>query len=210
MEVKITDDGSITLFSEQFNQHYHSKFGAKTESDRVFLELGFEFAAEKFEKIKIFEMGFGTGLNACLSSLSAEKLKVKTSYFGIEKFPVDANVHEKFPDDLGFFHQSAWNEEVQINDFFVFKKQNISLEEVELGNDYNLIFYDAFAPEAQPELWTDVIFKKMHDSLVPGGILTTYCSKAYVQRNLKTAGFVVEKHPGPPHKREVIRAIKQI
>ncbi|MBK9935349.1 MAG: tRNA (5-methylaminomethyl-2-thiouridine)(34)-methyltransferase MnmD [Cytophagaceae bacterium] len=210
MEVKITDDGSITLFSEQFNQHYHSKFGAKTESDHIFLELGFAYAAEKFENIKIFEMGFGTGLNSWLSALSAEKFKIKTSYFGIEKFPVEANIFEKFPDDLKLFHQSVWNVEVQINDFFIFKKQKISLEEVDLGSDFNLIYYDAFAPEAQPELWTEKIFKKLFDSLVPDGILTTYCSKAYVQRNLKASGFRIEKHPGPPHKREVLRAIKQI
>ncbi|MFN8429411.1 MAG: tRNA (5-methylaminomethyl-2-thiouridine)(34)-methyltransferase MnmD [Spirosomataceae bacterium] len=210
MEVKITDDGSITLFSEQFNQHYHSKFGAKTESDRVFLELGFTYAAEKFENIKIFEMGFGTGLNAWLSALSAEKFKLKTSYFGIEKFPVEAKIYEKFPDDLRVFHQSEWNKDVQINELFIFKKQNISLEEIEVESDFNLIYYDAFAPEAQPELWTEEIFKKLFDALVIGGILTTYCSKGYVQRNLKAAGFIVEKHPGPPHKREVLRAIKQI
>ncbi|MCA0365504.1 MAG: tRNA (5-methylaminomethyl-2-thiouridine)(34)-methyltransferase MnmD [Bacteroidetes bacterium] len=210
MEVKITDDGSITLFSEQFNQHYHSKFGAKTESDRVFLELGFTYTAEKFENIKIFEMGFGTGLNAWLSAVAAEKSKINTSYFGIEKYPVKSEIHEKFPVDLRLFHQSTWDEEVQINDFFVFKKQKISLEEVDLRNDFNLIYYDAFAPEAQPELWTEEVFKKLFDALVLGGILTTYCSKAYVQRNLKAAGFSIEKHLGPPHKREVLRAIKQI
>lgn len=210
MEVKITDDGSITLFSEQFNQHYHSKYGAKTESDRVFLELGYEYAAENFERIKIFEMGFGTGLNAWLSALSAEKVKIKTSYFGIEKFPVEAWTYEKFPDELKFFHQSAWNEDVLVNDFFIFKKQNISLEEIKIELDFNLIYYDAFAPEAQPELWTGEIFKKLFDALEPGGILTTYCSKGYVQRNLKTAGFFIEKHPGPPHKREILRAIKPI
>ena len=209
MKVKITEDGSKTVYSEQFNQTYHSIFGAKTESERVYLELGFGEACKKFEKIKILEIGFGTGLNAFLSKIHAEKHKIPTKYLGLEAFPLIEKHYMGLDRELQSFHLVSWQKEHEFSKFFNFKKIKIKTEDFETDESYNLIYFDAFAPETQPELWSEQIFLKMQKLLVPGGILTTYCCKVIVQKNLKHAGFKIEKHKGPPHKREVVRAIKE-
>ncbi|MCP9767836.1 hypothetical protein EGI22_07920 [Lacihabitans sp. LS3-19] len=208
MKVKITEDGSKTVYSQQFNQTYHSIFGAKTESERVYLELGFEEASKKFDTIKILEIGFGTGLNAYLSKMHAEKFRIPTEYLGIEAFPLSEKNYSKLDTELQIFHLASWQQNHELSEFFNFKKIKIKTEDFETDESYNLIYYDAFAPETQPELWTEQIFSKMKKLLVTGGILTTYCSKVIVQKNLKYAGFKIEKHKGPPHKREVLRAVK--
>ncbi|MGL4632699.1 MAG: tRNA (5-methylaminomethyl-2-thiouridine)(34)-methyltransferase MnmD [Leadbetterella sp.] len=207
MDLVQSGDSSFTLYSERFGQHYHSKYGAYTESMRVFIELGFRYIRERFSKITIFEMGFGTGLNAQLSQIDAEFSKIKTSYDGLEAFPINDSLALKL--DYGPIHGLSWEDWHTVSDFFDFRKRKGMLEEVVLEKErYNLIYFDAFAPESQPELWSVDVFEKMYEGMQYGGALCTYCSKVQVQKNLKAAGFVVEKHLGPPHKREVIRAVK--
>lgn len=217
IELKQTADGSPTLYSEHFDQHYHSVFGAKQESDKVFIELGLLPLLEKKSSIRIVEMGFGTGLNAWLTANIAFKNKKHIDYTGIEAYPIgiemaaeiDTLLGSDTPTRLIELHTSPWQEAVAIHDFFTLTKRNEKLEDYLPNSLFDLIYFDAFAPETQPELWTTDVFKKLNALLAPDGVLTTYCSKVAVQRAMKAANFNVEKHPGPPHKREVIRAIKQ-
>lgn len=206
MAVKETTDGSFTFFSEKFNQTYHSVHGAKTESDRVFLELGLEFVIPKFEVINILEVGFGTGLNAFLTqNFKSEK---QVNYTGLEAYPLSEKEYRSLPNEIQLLHELSWETTHKINPKFSFLKKEIFLENYSSQEIFQLIYFDAFSPEAQPELWTQEIFEKMYNLLEKNGVLTTYCSKGLVQRNLKSAGFEVEKHKGPPHKREILRAIK--
>jgi len=208
MVLRTTEDGSKTVYSERFNQHYHSVFGAKTESQRVFIELGLEEAAKRFEKITILEVGFGTALNAFLSMKKAENLRIKMDFVGVEAFPITSDIIENLPAELQGFHTMPWSKDVVFSEYFSCRKHQATIQDFKTNQKFNLIYFDAFAPESQPEMWTEDIFRKMYDLLIPGGILTTYCSKVLVQRNLRAAGFEVEKHKGPPHKREVLRAVK--
>ncbi len=203
-----TGDGSPSFFSDRFNQAYHSVHGAETESLRIFIELGFRFAATKFDSLQIFEMGFGTGLNAHLTLNEANKTKIEVRYTTLEAYPLEEKDYLQLPSNLHYWHQEAWSELLKVSNFFHFEKIKGNLECYEHPKRYNLVYFDAFAPKAQPELWTEEIFGNLYDNMESGGILTTYCSKGYVQRNLKAVGFNVEKHPGPPHKSEVLRAIK--
>lgn len=221
-QFKKTNDGSDTLYNANFRQYYHSIFGAKQETQRVFIELGLHYAFELFGEANLLEIGFGTGLNAWATALECTRLHRRVNYTGLEPNPIKIeaintlnNFSEK--DILNGYtstglHALPWGERHAINDFFSFKKLTYSLQDYHCYHsleNFNLIYYDAFAPISQPDLWTVEVFKKITELLTPGGVLTTYCAKGFVQRNLRAAGFKVEKHPGPPRKREVIRAIFQ-
>lgn len=207
MIVRTTEDGSKTVYSEQFKQYYHSVFGAKTESEWVYIDLGYLDAIKKFEEIRILEVGFGTGLNAFLSQKMADEHQIPTSYIGLEAFPIQPDLFQNLNEDLQIYHISEWERPLRLSKHFNFEKKEIQVESYESDQTFHLIYFDAFAPNAQPELWTADIFKKLKKLLVQDGILTTYCSKVMVQKNLKQAGYKIEKHQGPPHKREILRAI---
>lgn len=204
--IKLTADGSTTVYSKCFDQHYHSIFGARQESDLVFIDLGLKYALEQWEEIHLLEMGFGTGLNAWLSREWAEKEKRKVNYTGLEAFPIRPEMVKELNFDARELHELSWESIHHLSPWFSFQKLETKLQDFNPENKFNLVYYDAFAPESQPELWTQEIFEKIASLMTEGGILTTYCSKGYVQRNLKAAGFKVEKHPGPARKREVLRA----
>lgn len=215
--VVLTADGSSSVYNSEFDQHYHSIFGALQESQRVFIELGLETAFEQFNAISVFEMGFGTGLNAMLTALEAEKKKKFVRYTAVEAFPLPLEESRQLNYDevlhtnrMNSLHEAPWNQRVEITPYFNLLKYEGRLQDFRTEERFNLVYFDAFAPEAQPELWTSEIFEHIAAFLQPGGILTTYCSKGYVKRNLQAAGFVVEKHPGPARKREVLRAIKPL
>ncbi|GAB3268649.1 tRNA (5-methylaminomethyl-2-thiouridine)(34)-methyltransferase MnmD [Larkinella harenae] len=215
--VVLTADGSSSVYNSEFNQHYHSIFGALQESQRVFIELGLETAFERFDTIRVFEMGLGTGLNAILTALEAEKKQRMVSYTAVEAFPLPPEEARQLNFDellhtnrVIALHEAPWNRQVAITPYFDLFKYEGRLQDFQTEERFNLVYFDAFAPEAQPELWTSEIFAQIAAMLQPGGILTTYCSKGYVKRNLKAAGFLVEKHPGPARKREVLRAIKAL
>ncbi|UHG91161.1 tRNA (5-methylaminomethyl-2-thiouridine)(34)-methyltransferase MnmD [Spirosoma oryzicola] len=212
----ITADGSHTAINNVLDKTYHSIHGAYQESQRVYIELGLLEALATFtdEPLRIFEMGFGTGLNALLTAREAEAYKRPIHYTAIEAYPMSVEEAHQLNYDqllgtsyLTDLHESPWNVPVPINPFFTLTKLEGSLQTLQTDERFHLIYYDAFAPTAQPELWEPEIFRQMASLLLPGGLLTTYCSKSYVQRNMRSAGLLVEKHPGPPRKRDILRAI---
>ena len=217
--IKTTGDNSPTLYSSRFQAHYHSIHGAWTETDVVFIKSGLEFVAQKNKNLKILEIGFGTGLN-CLATIQyADHHGLHVEYTTLEKFPIDKVVVEDFGAQLNSIagielqkynqiHQADWNKTTQLSTNFQLNKLEIDFFDIPINKKFDLIYFDAFAPETQPELWTVEMFELMAKVLVKDGVLTTYCAKGYVKRNLRSAGFIVEALPGPPGKREITRAIK--
>ncbi len=215
ISILTTGDGSQTLFSKQFDEIYHSRNGALTESQHVFVQHGLMNVNKPF--IKVFEVGFGTGLNALLCAHYAQQNNVSIDYTGVELYPVDDTIasqlsyHEALdncPIETAVLHNVPWNESIAITPNFKLLKIQQSFLAVQLYERYDVIFFDAFAPEKQPELWDLSVFQKCFSMLVAGGVLTTYCAKGYVKRNMQEAGFRVEKVPGPPGKREMLVAFK--
>lgn len=218
VELVITQDGSSTLYVPELNEHYHSVHGAITESLHVFIENGFK----KINKpeVKIIEMGFGTGLNVFLTFVESSKRKVKVYYNSIDLFPLEKEVvdnlnytdilqlDDSLKDVYKKFHEYLWNEEYKVNDYFVFRKSLIDVTQNDINGEYDIVYYDAFAPSKQPEVWSEEVLKKFYNILCKGGILTTYCASGKVKRTLQNIGFEVQTLPGPPNKREMINAIK--
>ena len=215
-EIVITDDGSHSLFVSELNEHYHSTHGALQESEHVFMRNCLDFADSK--ELSIFEVGFGTGLNALLTMLRAEQKGLKVHYHAIELYPLKPEefhalnysglvspAYETLFEDL---HVSKWDEEVSITPYFSLLKHHEDLLKWNPTSMYDLVFFDAFAPEKQPDLWSEDVFINFFKSMKPGGILSTYCCKGIVKRAMKTAGFRVTKKPGPPGKREIVVAFK--
>lgn len=215
----VTADGSHTAVNQVLDKTYHSIHGAYQESQRVYIELGLEAALEKFPDavLHVVEMGFGTGLNALLTAREAIRLQRRVVYTAIEAYPLALTDAAQLNFDallgthlLTQLHEAPWEQTVAIHPFFSLHKVEGRIEDFRSAELFHLIYYDAFAPTAQPELWETNIFTQLAQLLLPEGILTTYCSKSSVQRNLRAAGLTVEKHPGPPHKRDILRVIKPI
>ena len=217
MKLLLTEDGSHTMYSAQFGEAYHSSRGALTESSHIFISSGLSAVTGK--EINVFEVGFGTGLNAFLSWIHAEVNQLQINYTSIELYPValdllsDINYSALFPGHETKFaalHKTPWDQPEKLSSHFTLHKLHQSVFDTALPSfSQNIIFFDAFSPEKQPELWSADVFRKMYDLLTIGGILVTYCSKGYVRRNMKEAGFTVEKLPGPLGKHEIVRAFKR-
>jgi len=215
--ILITEDGSNTLFNKTIGEHYHSTFGAIQESEHVFIQSGLDLFKDVKSQINIFEVGFGTGLNALLTYAWAEKNKVPIFYQSVELYPVSTEQAKKlnYPELLSIdqsvflkMHQTD-EEKVLLSEYFALQKNLVSLQESRLPeNIFDLVFFDAFSPDAQPEMWTEDIFRKIALSMKREGVLTTYSTKGIVKRALKSAGFEIEKLPGPPGKREILRGRK--
>jgi tRNA U34 5-methylaminomethyl-2-thiouridine-forming methyltransferase MnmC len=210
-----TLDGSKSIYSYQFQEHYHSSRGAVQESRHIFIDLGLK--ALKQKSISIFEVGFGTGLNALLTYQFAQENLIKVKYHSIEKYPLSVKEYEEleFSNYLKIsnsvfkkIYSLPWNKEITISDFFILKKTEADLIVFEPVEIYDLIYFDAFSPNTQPELWSEEVFERLFNCLNKSGILVTYSSKSVVRKALLKVGFHVEKHPGPPGKREVLKAIK--
>lgn len=211
----VTGDGSSTLYSEKYGETYHSRHGAIQESMHVFIEMGLRALPSDKNEISILEMGLGTGLNALLTALHQEKRIIQ--YVGIEAEPISEetakglNYVEALADSeliLNQIHALPWHEKHTLQaDFQLFKFKG-KLEEFEPapGQKFDLIYFDAFAPGTQPELWTEAVFEKLFAYCNAGALLTTYCAKGAVRRAMIAAGFEVERLPGPPGKREMLRA----
>jgi tRNA U34 5-methylaminomethyl-2-thiouridine-forming methyltransferase MnmC len=216
IKVFITGDGSHSLLNEALNETYHSRHGAVRESQHVFIEHGLHYLLEnqKRQFISILEVGFGTGLNALLTITEAVLKNFKVGYTSLETFPIPLEIWTtlNYPDPYHLFrelHQAKWHTGVDINSNFRLMKLQKSLQEVELESQhYDLIYFDAFAPNKQPELWEYKMLEKVAGAIKPGGIFVTYCAKGQLKRDLKTMGLMVESLPGPPGKREMVRAIK--
>ena len=222
-EIFVTQDGSHSITASRFGVTYHSKYGAITESRHVFIQAGlYPLLLNTPAKLSILEMGFGTGLNALLTFHEMANRPVEVYYEAIEGFPIsipaaqslnypqlidenDAELKAVFEQ----MHSMPWGEEVTLTADFKLLKRLGNLEDLDFSPRFDLIYYDAFAPSAQPELWTAPIMQKMYDALRPGGVLVTYCAKGEFKRTLKAVGFTVERMPGPPGKREMTKAIKE-
>ena len=223
-EIFITSDGSTTIHLPDWDEQYHSKHGAIQEAYHVFIKTGLEYFLttnkNKADKIAILEIGFGTGLNAFITFLEAVKNSLTIHYEGLEAYPVlAAEVNQlNYIEELNakesatYFsemHNVSWGETHKISKEFVLKKRKQFFDEIDDVATFNLIYFDAFGAKNQPELWTEEIFKKMFTALKFKGILVTYSAKGSVRRALQSVGFTVERLPGPPGKREMLRAIKK-
>jgi len=217
-EIIITSDGSTTIHLPQWDEQYHSKFGAIQESYHVFIKNGLDLFEEGSE-ISILEIGFGTGLNCFITFLEGRNNNLKIDYTGVEAYPVKQDevdrlnyvVELKAISDRKIFndmHLFSWNKRNALSSSFILLKKKDFFENIKDTNRYNLIYFDAFGAQVQPELWTAGIFKKMYQALKPNGILVTYSSKGSVRRAMQEAGFEVEKLSGPPGKRHMLRAVK--
>lgn len=213
-----TADGSYTLFSKEFEEHYHSTYGALNESMQVYIENGLKYCKKK--TINIFELGFGTGLNAFLTYIESIKSNLTIKYNAIELYPVKPEIISELDykeiftmAELSIFnkmHDSPWDIDIKLYENFILKKIECDFEGFIHKEKYDLIYFDAFSPDTQPNLWSKENFIKLYNSLNPNGILTTYSSKGNVKRNLKDAGFTVSRLSGPNGKRHVLRAEKNI
>jgi tRNA U34 5-methylaminomethyl-2-thiouridine-forming methyltransferase MnmC len=217
-KIFLTDDGSHSLMSETFGDSYHSKFGAIQESQHVFIDAALNFQTAKGKTdLTILEIGFGTGLNALMTYREAERQNLKINYLTFEKYPVSIeqakalNYSEKLGVEtsiLAQLHSSNWDEDIALGEHFTFQKQENDCQTISLHEFADIIYFDAFAPQIQPELWETTLLKRLFDALKPAGILTTYCAKGAVKRALKDVGFQIETLAGPPGKREMTRAQK--
>jgi tRNA U34 5-methylaminomethyl-2-thiouridine-forming methyltransferase MnmC len=220
-KIVITSDGSSTIFSEEVNQHYHSHFGALQESMHIFIKAGLSSPMlSKLENISILEIGFGTGLNALLTYFKAKELCKKVEYETVELYPITSQEAEQlnYPSLLPYpnvkeifttLHSAEWNREQKISEnFTLHKRQTSAINANYPPNTFNLVYFDAFSPEAQPELWTKEVFKPIYDSMKNDSILLTYCTKGIVKQTLTALGFQIEKLPGPIGKREILRGRK--
>jgi len=212
--ILLTSDGSTTLRIDELNETYHSVHGAMVEARHVFMAAGLEHEIFPNE-IHLLEIGLGTGLNALLSALRADHSEQTIFYTSLEKFPLDAEICDQLifpgipPELTADLHRAPWDQPIWLNPFFCLEKKHTDLHDFQTEADrFDLIFYDAFAPDVQPEMWTEECFRKAYDWLCPGGTLVTYCAKGEVRRTMQRAGFSVERLPGPPGKREMLRATK--
>ena len=211
----LTDDGSNSLFNNDINESYHSKHGAINESQHIFINYGLQYIYKK--EIKIFEIGFGTGLNALLSFLYSKNKKIRIDYQTVEKFPLKKSEYSNlnFSEQLNIkkdiftnLHKSKWESKSEISDLFSITKYAKDLNNFNHKYYYDIIYFDAFSPEKQPDLWTEKNFKKLYDNLNYNGILITYCAKGLIKRTLKKVGFQIYSFSGPKGKREITQARK--
>ncbi len=217
-KVVLTKDGSTSIFLPEWEEHYHSSYGAIQEAFHVFIRNGFDLFKSR-TKIKILEIGYGTGLNAFITYLESKQSGIEVDYVGIEAFPVNPDEVQRlnFVEQLGVptekrvflaMHEDPWESRKSYDDVFFLTKRKQLFQDLIDKDAYDLIYFDAFGARVQPELWTEIIFKKMYEALVPGGVLVTYAAKGSVRRAMLAVGFEVGKLPGPPGKREMLRAKK--
>lgn len=215
-EILITSDGSTTIHLPDWNEQYHSKNGSINETYHVFIESGLKQVSA--DKVSILEIGFGTGLNAFITYLEAKK---QIDYVGVEAYPVTPEEIEKMnfiavlnaKEENAVFnkmHAVSWEEKHQIKNDFSLTKRKQFFEDIADEDAFHLIYFDAFGARVQPQLWTEEIFAKMFASLKENGILVTYSAKGSVRRAMQAVGFTVERLPGPPGKREMLRAVKKV
>lgn len=225
--VQPTEDGSYTLLSGRFHETCHSIHGARAESEHVFMEAGYRYAAHAFRgenPMNVLELGFGTGLNGFLVALETLRTGVSARYVSYEKYPVPPEVWCRLipeaPDNASLFswiQSQPWNREVSMahpdtgEPLFFLEKQHADFEEAIFAPlTFHVVFMDAFSPETHPGAWGEALFLKLFSALLPGGVLTTYCAKGEVRRTLQRCGFRTERLPGPKGKREMLRAVKPL
>jgi len=219
-EILITSDGSTTIHLPEWNEQYHSKHGAIQEAYHVFIDKGLsQFKTQS--RIHILEIGFGTGLNAFITYLEAVKQEFIVDYVGVEAYPVKQEEISQLNyvseldamNEQAIFeriHSLSWDEKHDLSTSFSLTKREQFFADIKDKDTYNLIYFDAFGARVQPELWTVEIFEKMYEAMRVEGVLVTYSAKGSVRRAMQEVGFVVEKLPGPPGKREMLRGVKKV
>jgi tRNA U34 5-methylaminomethyl-2-thiouridine-forming methyltransferase MnmC len=200
------------------NETYHSTYGAVQESRHVFIDKGLKFLLQReADSFDVLEIGFGTGLNALLTIEAAEASNVNIRYTTIDNFPLQEEIWKHLhysesasaEDVFRSLHETSWDESHLITKHFELRKINTSIHDVELkGDEFDIVYFDAFAPNKQPEMWEQQVLEKMYRALKPNGLFLTYCAKGQVKRDLRAIGFEVETLDGPPGKKEMIRAVK--
>ena len=216
-----TEDGSPTLYNPLFGEHYHSIHGAVQESMHIFIEAGLHswLQNNKKQSLHILEVGFGTGLNALLTALDEQSKELSLHYTSLELYPVQEDIYSQLRFDIKHpnsdkclqeLHTAPWDKAItlQCNPHFTLEKRHCALQEFSANHPIDLIYFDAFSPEAQEELWDEAIFKTLYDKSHSGAIIVTYCAKGEVRRRLQRAGWQVERLAGPPGKREMLRGTK--
>lgn len=217
-EIIETGDGSMSLYLPEWDENYHSKHGAIQEAYHVFIRSGLDLFADG-EDISILEMGFGTGLNSMISFLETQRRGLNVEYVGLEAYPLALETilklnhlrqleAEKFKTSYHRILEAEWDCKVEIHKNFSLHKRVLRFENFDQAQNFDLIYFDAFGARVQPELWTETIFKKMYAALRNNGVLVTYSAKGSVRRAMQAVGFQVERLPGPPGKREMLRARK--
>ena len=216
LEIQHTSDGSATLFVPELDEHYHSVKGAYTESLHIYRDCAYRHAAElsAVRPLRLLEVGFGTGLNAAVTAMAATA-ECPVHYITLEKYPVES----RFVEALGYdafvdaslfaaIHAAPWEQPTAITPHFTLEKRCCDLLTAPLPGDIDIVYFDAFAPEKQPEMWSPEVFARIYEAMRPGGVLTTYCAKGVIRRLLQSTGFTVERLAGPVGgKREILRAI---
>lgn len=219
-KIVITEDGSHTIYVPLLDEHYHSTHGAINESMHIYINAGLKH--QKKKEINLLEIGFGTGLNAFLTLATAIQEEIKVNYFTIEKYPLTEaeynllnypeHIFSEFAEYFGLLHQLSWETEQRVNDEFILKKIQADLKTFDFHGipGFDLIYFDAFAPGKQPEMWSQKILEKIAQHTNPGGVFVTYCAKGSVRRMLNSLDFQMERLPGPIGKKEILRGIKQL
>ncbi|MBM3917168.1 MAG: tRNA (5-methylaminomethyl-2-thiouridine)(34)-methyltransferase MnmD [Sphingomonadales bacterium] len=215
-EIRLTADGSPTLYVPELDETYHSRHGSVQEALHVFIANGLKPLASKNKSIQILEVGFGTGLNAFLSAQFAHEHQSSVQYTGIEAFPVEEAIWRQLsyfqkPEEKAIYYElmaASWEEPLALNSNFTLTKVKNSIQDWQPKALFDLIYFDAFGPRAQAEMWNKAIFEKLFTALNKGGVLVTYCAQGQFRRDLKAIGFEVLSLPGPPGKREMTRAYK--
>ncbi len=213
-QIKTTADGSSTIYNATIDECYHSVHGARNESMHIFIRSGFDEIRKS--EISIFEVGFGTGLNAWLTLQAAQKRGCRVHYTAVERYPLSkecysvlnyADSDNEQPQFLQL-HEADWGRSVAIAPNFTLDKIEADFTEFSLSGRYDLVYFDAFSPEKQPEMWSENIFRQLYEQMNEGGVLVTYCAKGVVRRTMQAVGFAVERIAGPVGKREILRARK--
>ncbi|GHT50151.1 hypothetical protein AGMMS49982_04940 [Bacteroidia bacterium] len=213
-QLQLTADGSHTLFLAEMDEHYHSINGAIQEARHVYIEAGFNQC--KKDNIHVLELGFGTGLNALLTALESQKRQIQTVYTTLEHYPLPPEIYNRLnytEIDANLFpkiHAAAWEECVQLTPFFSLQKINADFNAYPFPDNYDVVYYDAFAPDKQPEVWSPQLFEALYAQMNPNGIITTYCAKGNIRRMMQNAGFQVERIAGPVGKREMLRGVNRV
>lgn len=217
-KIIVTNDGSVTIHLDEWNESYHSKHGAIQEAYHVFIKNGLDNFKDE-SKVSILEIGFGTGLNSFITFLEHKKRNLNIEYVGVEAYPISTEEVDQlnYVDELkaseyksvfSLMHESKWEDEIKMDSTFTLTKRKQLFQDIIDKEKYNLIYFDAFGFRVQPELWDESIFKKMYDALLSNGILVTYACRSSIKKAMLSVGFQVEKLPGAPGKREMLRAIK--
>ena len=212
-QLVLTEDGSHTLYVPKLNEYYHSTRGAIMESKHVFIEAGLRYALQYHTRrpLQLLEIGFGTGLNAMLTKATCDTLQVLCRYETIEKYPLSLSEINKLnyaSNELVHLHSCDWEREIELSAYFSIHKKAVDLLFYRPTQKFDIIFFDAFAPKIQPDLWTESVFKKLYDSQSDKGILVTYSSKGTVKQALRNAGYQVQRLKGAGGKRHMIRAMR--